>query len=84
MPTAEEHPVNGPISRLVDAWCERRDLGALAVILPAYTSNNGLTDGWADVMEALRTLRGSRRLPENEQRQIEELVVVVEKMVYRT
>lgn len=84
METVEEHPVNGPVSRLVDAWCERRDLGALAVLLPAYTSNNGLTDGWADVMEALRTLRGSRRLPDDEQREIERLVVAVEQMVYRT
>jgi hypothetical protein len=56
----------------------------LAVVLPAYTSNNGLTDGWADVMEALRTLRGSRHLPEGEHREVEELVVLVERMVYRS
>jgi hypothetical protein len=56
----------------------------LAVLLPAYTSNNGLTDGWADVMEALRTLRASRHLPEDEHRVIEDLVVLVEQMVYRS
>jgi len=31
-----------------------REEGAASVdmILPAYTSNNGLTDGWASLMEA--------------------------------
>ena len=80
----DEHPVNGQLARLVDGWCERRELGALAVLLPAYTSNNGLTDGWAGVMEALRTLRGSRRLPLEELHQIDELTVIVERMVYRS
>ena len=84
MMSDEEHPVNGPLDRLIDRWCERRDLGPLAVLLPAYTSNNGLTDGWAGVMEALRTLRGSRRLPDDEHAEIERLVVIVERMVYRT
>ncbi len=82
--TAEEHPINGPLSRLIDTWCERRALSPLAVLLPAYTSNNGLTDGWTEVMEALRTLRGAGRLPDGEQREIERLVLLVEKMVYRT
>ena len=83
MISEDEHAVNGPLARIVDAWCERRALGPLAVLLPAYTSNNGLTDGWAEVMEALRTLRGSRQLPDDEHRQIEDLVVLVERMVYR-
>ena len=79
----DEHPVNGPLARLIDGWCERRELGALAVLLPAYTSNNGLTDGWAGVKAALHTLRGSRRLPLDELHQIDELTVIVERMVYR-
>lgn len=83
MAADDEHPVNGPLARLVDAWCARRALGPLAVVLPAYTSNNGLTDGWAELMEALRTLRGFRHLPDDEHRQIEDLVVLVERMVYR-
>jgi hypothetical protein len=80
----DEHPVKAPLARLIDGWCERRALGPLAVLLPAYTSNNGLTDGWTDVMEALRTLRGSRYLPEDEHRVIEDLAVIVERMVYRS
>lgn len=84
MAANDEHPVNGRIARLIDEWCERRALGPLAVLLPAYTSNNGLTDGWAEVMEALHTLRASKQLPDDERRQIEELVVLVERMVYRS
>ena len=40
-----EHHVNGPVARLVGAWCERRALAPLATLLPSYVSNNGLTDG---------------------------------------
>jgi hypothetical protein len=35
-------------------------------------------------MEALCTIRGSRHLPDDEHRVIEDLVVLVERMVYRS
>jgi hypothetical protein len=44
------------IRALTDAWCERRSLHALAILLPAYTSLNGLTDGWQDLLLALKRL----------------------------
>lgn len=78
-----EHPVNGPLERLIDRWCDRRDLRPLALLLPSYVSNFGLTDDWARVMEALRDLRARGRLPETEQAEIERLVPIVERMVYR-
>ena len=78
-----EHPIYGPLRVLVDRWCERRDLGALATLLPAYLSNNGLTDGWAELLEALRRLRHSYPLPDDELDVIHRLVVDVEGMVYR-
>jgi hypothetical protein len=78
-----EHPVNGPLGRLIDAWCERRELRPLALLLPAYTSNAGLTDDWARVMEALYDLRARGRLQGDEQREVERLVPIVERMVYR-
>ena len=83
MTSADEHPVDGPLSRLIEAWCDRRALGPLAVLLPAYLSNNGPTDGWADVMDALRRLRATRQLPAEEQAEVERLVALVERMVYR-
>ncbi len=81
--TEPEHPVNGPLERLIDTWCERRELRPLALLLPAYTSNAGLTDDWARVMEALYDLRARGRLPEEEQREVERLIPLVEKAVYR-
>lgn len=78
-----EHPVNAPLERLINAWCDRRELRPLALLLPAYVSNAGLTDDWARVMEALHDVRARGRLPEEEQREIERLVPIVEHMVYR-
>lgn len=83
MQETDEDPVNGPLLRLIDAWCDRRDLAHLALLLPAFTSNNGLTDGWADLMEALRDLRATRRLPAAEQAEVERLLPLVERAVYR-
>lgn len=79
-----EDAVHGRLSRLVDQWCERRDLRALARILPAYTANVGLTDSWAALLDALRTLQADRALPEEEQREVERLVVETERRVYGT
>ena len=76
--------MNGPVARLVGAWCERRALAPLATLLPSYVSNNGLTDGWGELLNALYTLRGSRGLPSDEHAEIERLVVLVEQMVCRT
>lgn len=71
------------LRRLIDAWCDRRELKHLALLLPAYTSNFGLTDGWAGVMETLYDLRATRQLPQDEQAEVERLVPIVEQMVYR-
>jgi hypothetical protein len=80
----EDHPVNGPLNALIEAWCDRRDLRPLALLLPAYTSNFGLTDGWAEVMEALYDLRARGRLPDDEEAEVERIIPIVERMVYRT
>jgi len=83
--TAEqEHPVNGPLGRLIDTWCERRELRPLALLLPAYTSNAGQTDDWARLMEALYDLRSRGRLPAEEEAEVERLVPIIERIVYRT
>jgi hypothetical protein len=79
-----EHPVNGPLSLLIDAWCDRRELHALALLLPAYTANFGQTDDWARVMEALHDLRAKKILPDEEHATVERLVPIVERMVYRS
>jgi len=45
---------NQIIESLVDSWCERRELTALSYVFPAWTSNNGLTDGWAQLRDDLK------------------------------
>ena len=46
--------LNKEIETLVVRWCERRDYVSLAHVLPAWIWNNGLTDGWENLMSALR------------------------------
>lgn len=83
MPSASDHPVNGPLNTLIEAWCDRRELRPLALFLPAYTANAGLTDDWARVLEALYDLRARGRLPEAEAAEVERVIPLVEQMVYR-
>jgi hypothetical protein len=45
---------NDTIRRLVERWCERKHYWPLALILPAWLSNNGLTDGWEILHDALK------------------------------
>ncbi len=40
---------------LIEAWCDRRCLHALADVLPAITSFNGLTDGLGELAAALKS-----------------------------
>jgi hypothetical protein len=42
------------IRSLVEKWCERKHFGPLALVLPAWISNNGLTDGWEILYGALK------------------------------
>jgi hypothetical protein len=72
------------VSGLIDAWCDRRELRALARLLPAWLANNGLTDGWREVLEALSAIRADDRLPYDEAFLIECSIAAVERMVYRS
>jgi hypothetical protein len=42
------------LAGLIDEWCEKRQLGLLARLLPAYLGINGLTDGWGELRAAVR------------------------------
>jgi hypothetical protein len=72
------------VSGLIDAWCDRRELRALARLLPAWLANNGLTDAWCDVLEALSAIRADDRLRYDEAFVIESSIAAVERMVYRS
>ncbi len=84
MPDQGEHPVNDSLLELIHAWCQRRDLVLLSAVLPAFTANNGLTDGWAAVMQGLRTIEASAQLPADESREVARILALVEKMVFRS
>jgi hypothetical protein len=73
------------LRNLIDAWCDRRCLSALLLVLPGYFGLNGLTDGWAGLYEALRNVRAFSRddLPPDELELVNELIRATEKVVYR-
>ena len=43
---------------LIDRLCDERRLKPLAKILPCYLAFNGLTDGWHELINALKAARG--------------------------
>ncbi len=73
---------NQQIALLVDKWCERLELGALADILPSWLGNNGLTDGWDSLGKARRSASGSRRLPDDERDLLKKLWVEIDYAVH--
>ena len=79
-----DNPIDDEVQRLVEAWCDRRDLRSLRTILSGWPRTAGLTDDWGLLMEALRTLRADRQLPPDEHERVERLVVDVERLVYRS
>jgi hypothetical protein len=49
------------LQSLIDAWCDRRCLGALRRILAAYPMVSGLTDEWGELAIALENVRAFAR-----------------------
>ncbi len=75
---------NKEIGLLIDRWCERRDYKPLAVLLPSWLANNGLTDGWANLAIALHRIANMRdRLPDEERDLAKRLYVQVDAAVRR-
>jgi hypothetical protein len=74
-----ENNVNKEIHRLVERWCDRRELGALASLLPAWLANNGLTDGWEILHDALKhTYAVCNHLPSDERDALKRLYVTID------
>jgi hypothetical protein len=73
------------LAALIDAWCERRQLKLLSIILRAYPRASGLTDEWADLITALKAIRTqhSEHLASGELDRVISLLHVAEGMVYR-
>jgi hypothetical protein len=73
------------VTGLVDAWCDRRCLGALRRVLQGWPLASGLTDDWAQLLEVLKAVRAeaANELTEDEQRSVDALVGEVERIVFR-
>jgi len=70
---------NDEIRRLVEGWCDRREFKALARVLPSWIGNNGLTDGWSDLRDALKSAYGlCRHLPPDERDALKKLYVKID------
>lgn len=57
MPKIDINNFDSELGKLVDAWCERRQLRLLRAILQVYPRVSGLTDEWSDMAVALKTIR---------------------------
>jgi hypothetical protein len=73
---------NERITSLVHRWCDRRQLGALAGLLPPWLYNNGMTDGWEELASALRRMSNAESLPHEERDELKELWIELD-MVLR-
>ncbi len=73
------------LGSLIDAWCERRQLTLLRVILGAYPRVSGLTDEWESLAHALKTIRvrHSSLLQPGELDRVVNLLHLAEGVVYR-
>jgi hypothetical protein len=67
------------LEALISGWCDRREFGALAYTLPAWIGNNGLTDGWAELRDALRhTYAMCNHLPPDERDTLKRIYVAID------
>ena len=73
------------LRQLIERWCDERNLGALSRLLPGYMAFNGLTDGWASLHDALKSVRalGHEEFSATDWDMLNELVRGAEQAVYR-
>lgn len=64
---AEPRPADGHLTALFTKFCERGDLKALGLILPAYLADLGTEDDRSRLATALHMVHAARWLPEDEQ-----------------
>ena len=74
-----------PLKKLIDSWCERRALKPLSRVLSPYLAFNGMTDGWSELLDALKWVRAFCRddLPTDETATVADLIRAAEGAIYR-
>jgi hypothetical protein len=73
------------LRRLIDAWCDRRALRPLSLVLGPYLAFDGLTDTWGKLLIALKTVSASyqKDISETELDSVRDLIRAAEPVVYR-
>ena len=73
------------LRHLIEQWCDERRLGALSRLLPGYLSLNGLTDGWVNLYDALKSTRalGHEAFSASDWDLLNGLIHWTEQIVYR-
>ncbi len=73
------------LGSLVDVWCDRRQLTLLSIILRAYPRVSSLTDEWAELASALKTIRTKHMnlLESDELNKVIELQQFAEGVLYK-
>ncbi len=71
------------IDFLIERWCDTRKLEPLRRLLNGKASINGLTDGWEDLRQELKTIRAryGRELEKNEFDTLVDTLHMVEDML---
>jgi tetratricopeptide (TPR) repeat protein len=65
------------LEELINEWCERRDLKALAFVLPAYIGNLGTEVDISRLISALSYLSATRSLSSKEQEKLDALILTL-------
>jgi hypothetical protein len=73
-PRAVEEDVDGRVRELLVRWCARADLKALGLTLPAYLGYLGTDEDRLRLRTALHSVHAARRLPEEEQTELGEVI----------
>ena len=70
---------------LIDAWCDRHALKPLSRVLGPYLAFDGLTDGWGEILNALKDVRALCREDNSkaEVETMEALIRAAERALYR-
>jgi hypothetical protein len=73
------------VRRLIDAWCDRRALRPLSLVLGPYLAFDGLTDSWGNILTALKTIsaRYQKDISEAELDSVRDLIRAAGAAVYR-
>lgn len=71
------NPVNEQVEALVNAWCERKALRPLSMILPAYMGNLGTESDRNKLLSAFSYLSATRCLSVDEQSTVEEIIATL-------